>query len=73
MAPAVTPAAIVQRDGKSVVFVIKDDKVAQVAVETGTKMGEMIEIRAGVKPGDRVVLRPPEKLRDGARVALPTK
>ena len=52
---------------------IKDDKVAQVAVETGTKMGEMIEIRAGVKPGDRVVLRPPEKLRDGARVALPTK
>ena len=70
---ALQPAAIVQRDGKSVVFVIKDDKVAQVAVETGTKMGEMIEIRAGVKPGDRVVLRPPEKLRDGARVALPTK
>ena len=70
---ALQPAAIVQRDGKSVVFVIKDDKVAQVAVETGTKMGEMIEVRAGVKPGDRVVLRPPEKLRDGARVALPTK
>ncbi len=67
------PAAIVQRDGKSVVFVIKGDKVAEVVVETGATIGELLEIRAGVKPGDKVVLRPPEKLRDGARVALPTK
>jgi multidrug efflux pump subunit AcrA (membrane-fusion protein) len=63
----------VQRDGKSVVFVIKDDKVAQVAVETGAKIGEMLEIRAGVKPGERVVLRPSEKLHDGTRVAPPAK
>ena len=67
------PAAIVQRDGKTVVFVIKDDKVAQVAIETGAKIGELMEIRAGVKPGDRVVLRPPDKLHDGARIALPGK
>ena len=67
------PAAIVQREGKSVVFVIRDDKVAQVAVETGAKIGELLEIRAGAKPGDRVVLRPPDKLHDGARIALPGK
>jgi RND family efflux transporter MFP subunit len=66
-------AAIVQRDGKSVVFVIKEDKVAQVAVETGAKIGELIEIRTGLSAGDRVVMRPAEKLHDGARVALPTK
>jgi RND family efflux transporter MFP subunit len=66
-------AAIVQRDGKSVVFVIKEDKVAQVAVETGAKIGELIEIRTGLTAGDRVVMRPAEKLHDGARVALPTK
>ena len=69
----VQPAAVVQRDGRSVVFVIRDDKVAQVAVETGARIGELIEVRAGVQPGDRVVLRPPDKLRDGARVALPAK
>ncbi|MEO7728314.1 MAG: efflux RND transporter periplasmic adaptor subunit [Burkholderiales bacterium] len=70
---ALQPAAVVQRNGKSVVFAIRGDKVAQVGVETGEKMGEMIEIRAGVKAGDRVVLRPPEKLHDGTRIALPGK
>jgi HlyD family secretion protein len=69
----VQPAAVVQRDGKSVVFVIKDDKVAQTAVETGAKIGELLEIRSGVKPGDKVVLRPSDQLHDGTRVALPTK
>ena len=67
------PAAVAQRDGKNVVFVIKEDKVAQVAVETGAKIGEMLEIRSGVKPGERVVLRPSDKLHDGTRVALPGK
>lgn len=67
------PAAIVQRDGKSVVFAVRDDRVAQVAVETGAKIGEMLEIRTGVKAGDRVVLRPSEKLHDGALVTLPGK
>ena len=67
------PAAIVQRDGKSVVFVIKGDKVAQVAIETGAKIGEMVEIKSGVAAGDRVVMRPPEKLHDGAAIALSAK
>ncbi len=70
---AVQPAAVAQRDGKSVVFVIRDDKVAQVAVETGRKIGELLEIRSGAKAGDKVVLRPSNKLHNGARVALPTK
>jgi HlyD family secretion protein len=70
---AVQLAAVVQRDGKSVVFVINDDKVAQVAVETGARLGELLEIRSGLKPGDKVVLRPPDKLHDGMRVSLPAK
>jgi hypothetical protein len=65
---AVLPAAVVTRDGKTVVFVMRDGRAAEVAVETGDKVGELIEIRSGVKAGDRLVLRPPEKLRDGARV-----
>ena len=67
------PAAIVQRDGRNVVFVIKGDKVAQVAIETGAKIGEMVEIKSGAAAGDRVVMRPPEKLHDGAPIALSAK
>ena len=70
---AVQPTAVAQRDGKSVIFVIRDDKVVQAAVETGAKIGELLEIRSGAKPGDKVVLRPSEKLHDGTRIALPTK
>ena len=69
----VQPAAVVQRDGNSVVFVIKDDRVVRVAVEPGGRICELLEIRSGVKSGDKVVLRPPDKLQDGTRVALPTK
>jgi RND family efflux transporter MFP subunit len=66
---AVLPAAVVTRDGRNVVFAIRDGRAVQVAVETGDKVGELIELRSGAKAGDRLVLRPPDKLRDGARVA----
>jgi RND family efflux transporter MFP subunit len=69
----VQPASIVQRDSKSVVFVIKGERAAQVAVETGEKIGEMVEVRSGVVAGDRVVMRPPENLHDGARIATSSK
>lgn len=65
---AVHPAAVVSRDGKSVVFVVREGRVAQTAVEAGDKLGELLEIRAGAAAGDKLVLRPPEKLRDGMRV-----
>ncbi len=67
---AALPAAVVERDGKKVVFVIRDGRAVQTAVETGDKVGELIEIRSGVAAGDKLVLRPPEKLRDGARVTV---
>ena len=69
---AVQPAAIVQRDGKAVVFVLDGDKVRQVAVTQGRKIGELVEVK-GVKPGDKVVMAPDAKLHDGAAVSLAKK
>lgn len=66
---AVQPAAIVERDGKQVVFQIRDGRVYPVAVTTGRKIGEVTEI-AGLKPGERVVLNPNSKLRDGTPVTV---
>lgn len=70
---AVQPGAVVTRGGRSVVYLITGDKVSEVEVRTGAKIGELIEIASGVKAGDRVVLHPSDQLHDGARVAFPTK
>ena len=70
---ALNPAAITSRGGREVVFVLKEGKVAEVPLETGAKIGDLVEIRRGPQPGDKVVLRPPEKLRDGAAVKSATK
>ena len=66
------PAAVVERDGASVVFVVKDGKVTQVAVKRGMKIGELVEV-TGVSAGDKVAVRPPEKLKDGSTVAIASK
>jgi multidrug efflux pump subunit AcrA (membrane-fusion protein) len=40
-------------------------------VTPGEAIGDLVEIREGVKPGEKVVLRPLEKMRDGIRVKTP--
>ena len=66
--PALNPAAITSRSGRDVVFVVKEGKLAEVPIETGAKIGDLVEILRGPQPGEKVVLRPLEKLRDGAAV-----
>ncbi len=67
---AVNPSAVVERDGKKAVFLVKDDTVLLTPVTTGERMGDLVEIREGAKPGDKVVANPPAKLKNGARVAV---
>jgi RND family efflux transporter MFP subunit len=69
----VQPGAIVDRNGRSIVYVIRDNRVAAVEIQTAGRIGEMIEVVKGVAPGDRIVLKPSGKLRDGAAVSLSTK
>jgi HlyD family secretion protein len=64
---AVQPAAIVERDGKKVAFVVKGDKVEKAPVTMGKKVGELVAI-SGVAPGDKLVLNPSEKVTDGGAV-----
>jgi hypothetical protein len=40
----------------------------QLGVDAGDKLGELLEIKSGVAAGDKLVLRPADKLRDGTRV-----
>lgn len=67
--PAVQPSAVVDLNGRMVAFRIDGDKVQAVPVSTGAMIGELIAI-AGVQPGDRLVLKPGPKLRDGMRIEI---
>ena len=67
---AVRPEAVAKRGNRSVLFVLdKDNRAKETPVKVARKLGDLLEVE-GVKAGDRVVLAPPEKLRDGATVAL---
>ena len=66
---AVQPAAVVKRDGKDVLFLIDNNAAKQVAVTVGDKIGDLVQL-SGVKPGDKIVLAPTEKVKDGTAVAI---
>ncbi|AMS32942.1 hypothetical protein AEM42_12210 [Betaproteobacteria bacterium UKL13-2] len=70
---AIQPTAIAKRDGKDVVFVVDEKNVVkQLSVTTSAKLGDLVQV-TGVKPGDRVVLKPDEKLKDGGQVSINKK
>jgi RND family efflux transporter MFP subunit len=71
--PAVSPAAVAERDGRSVAFVVRGDKVTATPIHVGRKLGDLVEVTQGLQPGDKVVLRPSPKLRDGMTVRAASK
>ncbi len=58
------PAAVVERGGRHVVFVVRDGRAHETPVEVGGKLGDWLEVD-GVHPGDEVVAGPPGTLHDG--------
>ena len=70
--PAVQPRAIAERDGRKVAFVLQDGRAKRTEVTTGRKLGDLVEV-GGLKPGERVVLDPGEKIRDGAAISVAKK
>jgi RND family efflux transporter MFP subunit len=64
---ATRPAAVVRRGGQDVAWVINNDRVEQRKVTVRGKIGDLVEVR-GVAVGDKLVLNPPEALRDGMAV-----
>jgi RND family efflux transporter MFP subunit len=67
---AVNSQAIIDRGGKKIVFLIRKERVVETPVSTGQRLGDMTEVISGVKAGDRVVLKPLEKLKNGSRIKV---
>jgi HlyD family secretion protein len=67
---AVANDAIVQRDGRTVVFVIRDDIATAVPVSAGRKVGDLTGITGDVKSGDKAVLKPAANFASGTLVKV---
>jgi RND family efflux transporter MFP subunit len=67
---AINPSAIVTKDDKKFVFVIKDSRVIGTPITTGRQIGDMTEVTAGLKTGDKIVLKPSNKLKTGSKIKV---
>ena len=64
-------AAIVQRDGADVAFVVGDkNAVEQRTLKVGRALGDDRQVLSGLSSGEDVVLDPPAPLKDGALVRI---
>ncbi len=70
---AVNPAAIITRNGNKAVFLIKENRAVETPVTVGEKLGDMVEVLNGVKSGDRVALKPLNKMKNGLRIKVAEK
>jgi len=62
--------AIATRGGTTSVWVVTGERASRRAVTTGPERLDQIEVRAGVAPGEAVLLNPPADLPDKARVRV---
>jgi len=70
---ALNSSAVVARGGKSLVFLVKENRVVETPITTGEIFGDMTEVVSGVKPGDRIAMKPLNKLRDGKSIKIMEK
>ena len=69
---AVNPSAVVTRNGQWVVFLIKDDKVEQQAIQRGARLGDLVTV-TGVPAQTKVVLKPTAGMQNGSTIKLSAK
>lgn len=69
----VNKAAIIEKDRKNFVFLIKEDKAVLTPVKLGDTFGDDVELLSGVKAMDKVVLSPPKHLKNNSKIKLEAK
>lgn len=62
--------ALLEDNDDPAVFVVRGDKASRVSVKLGYYDGPWVEVREGLKPGDRVVTAGKVALREGSKVQV---
>jgi len=69
----VPAAAVASRNGRQVAFQLKDDRAAEIPVVLGERVGNLVEIKEGLKEGDKIVGKIDENLREGSKISIKNK
>ncbi len=67
---AVPVSAIVKNKARDSVYVLVGNRVKERKIDTGRRLDNMVEIISGLETGDKIVLSPPDKLKDGEKVKI---
>ncbi len=66
----VSSTSVAKRNGRDVVFVVKDEKAVEIQVQLGRKFGDDIEIISGIDTGESIIDKVNEKIKDGIEVKV---
>ncbi len=70
---AINPQAIRRENGAAFVFLAKGERVVKTRITTGQQVGDLVQVTSGVKSGDKIVVKPLDKLKDGSPIKLAEK
>jgi RND family efflux transporter MFP subunit len=70
---ALNPSAIINKNAKHYVFLVKANRAAETEIVPGQRMGDMVEVLNGVKAGDRIVVKPIDQVKNGGRIKIAEK
>ncbi len=64
----VQSGALFREDNAWKTFIYRDGKASLTAIEAGHSDGRLTEVLSGLRPGDKVLLHPPDVVKDGSDV-----
>ncbi len=62
--------ALFLKNGKPCIYKVNNNHIELVGVKTGIQQKNKVEITSGLKPGDQVIIKSPERLYPGLEVAI---
>jgi RND family efflux transporter MFP subunit len=66
----VPAAAMAARNGRQVVFQLKDGHAVEVPVTAGRRLGALVEIKEGLKAGEKIIGKVDDNIRSGSKVSV---
>jgi RND family efflux transporter MFP subunit len=62
--------SVAKRDGRDVVYLVKDEKAIEVPVTIGRKFNAYLEITSGISDGDKVIDKITDQIKNGIKVKV---